>query len=182
MEIKEELRKDEQLLVQVFKLEKFIKKYKLHLIIAGVILIVYVIGKSIYDYIKIQQLIKTNNAFNELVINPNNKKALEILKENKKLYELYLLKEGKNLDKISAPLKEFAAYKFAMQKGDIATLKNYLLNPEYKVLKDAIRVALIRAYLKKGNRTKALEISKDINPNSKFADIAKYLLHEGIVK
>jgi hypothetical protein len=69
-----------------------------------------------------------------------------------------------------------------MQKGDIASLKSYLLNPQYKVLKDAIRVALIRAYLKKGDRQKALEISKEINPTSKFADVAKYLLHYGIVK
>jgi hypothetical protein len=183
MEIKEQLKQDEQLLVQVFKLEKFIKKYKIHLIIAAIILIIYVIGKTTYDYIKTQELIKTNNAFDELLANPNDKKALEILKENKKLYELYLLREGKNLDKIITPeLKEFAAYRLAMQKGDIKSLENYLYNPEYKILKDAVRVALIRAYLQKGNRKKALEISKDINPNSKFADIAKYLLHYGIVK
>jgi hypothetical protein len=183
MEIKEQLKQDEQLLVQVFKLEKFIKKYRKHLIVAAVILIVYMIGKTTYDYIKTQELIKTNNAFDELLINPNDKKALEMVKENKKLYELYLLKEGKNLDKITTPeLKEFAAYKMAMQKGDIASLESYLLNPQYKILKDAARVALIRAYLKKGNRKKALEVSREIDPNSKFADIAKYLLHYGIVK
>jgi pentatricopeptide repeat protein len=183
MEVKEQLKQDEQLLVQVFKLEKFIKKYKKHLIVAAVILIVYAIGKTTYDYIKTQELIKTNNAFDELLANPTNKKALEIVKENKKLYELYLLREGKNLDKISSPeLKEFAAYRLAMQKGDIASLKAYLLNPEYKVLKDPVKVALIRAYLKKGNRKKALEIYKELDPNSKFADITKYLLHYGIVK
>ncbi|WP_024790574.1 MULTISPECIES: hypothetical protein [unclassified Lebetimonas] len=183
MEIKEQLKQDEQLLVQVFKLEKFIKKYKKHLIIAAVILIVYVIWQASYNYIKTQELIKTNNAFDELIVNPDNKKALETLKENKKLYELYLLREGKNLNKISTPeLKEFAAYKTAMLKGDIKTLENYLLNPDYKVLKDAVRVALIRAYLAKGNRKRALEISNDIKPNSKFADIAKYLLHYGIIK
>jgi predicted negative regulator of RcsB-dependent stress response len=183
MEIKEQLKQDEQLLVQVFKLEKFIKKYKKHLIITAIILIVYMIGKTTYDYVKTQELIKTNNAFDELIANPDDKKALEIVKENKKLYELYLLKEGKNLDKITTPeLKEFAAYKLAMKKGDIDSLESYLLNPQYKILKDAVRIALIRAYLKKGNRKKALEISKEIDPNSKFADIAKYMLHYGIVK
>jgi hypothetical protein len=183
MEIKEQLKQDEQLLVQVFKLEKFLKKYKIHLIVAAVILIVYGIGKAIYDYMKTQQLIKTNEAFNELLINPNNKKALEIVKENKKLYELYLLREGKDLDKISSSeLKEFAAYELAMRKGDINSLESYLLNPEYKILENSVRVALIRVYLEKGNREKEIELSKEIDPSSKFLDIAKYLLHYGIVK
>jgi len=183
MEIKEQLKKDEELLVQVFKLEKFIKKYKIHIIIAAVILIVYVIAKTTYNYIKTQELIKTNNALDELIANPNDKKALEIVKENKKLYELYLLNKGKDLDKINiSELKEFAAYKLAMKKGNISALQNYILNPDYKILKDAARVALIRAYLKEGNRKRALEVSKDVTPNSKFADIAKYLLHYGIVK
>jgi len=181
MEVKEQLKQDEQLLVSVFKLEKFVKKYKKHLIAAAVILLVYVIGKVSYNYMKTQELIKTNNAFNTLLENPNDKKALEILKENKKLYQLYLLKKGE-FSKISAPeLKEFADYEIAMKKGDIKSLENYLLNPEYKVLKDSARVALIRAYLAKGDRKKAVEISNNIK-NQKFAEFAKYLLHYGIVK
>ena len=181
MEVKEQLKQDEQLLVSVFKLEKFVNKYKKHLIIAAVILLAYVIGKVSYNYIKTQELIKTNNAFNTLLENPNDKKALEILKENKNLYQLYLLKKGE-FSKISSPkLKELAAYELAMQKGDIKSLENYLLNPEYKILKDSVRVALIRAYLEKGNRKKAVEISNNIK-SQKFADFAKYLLHYGIVK
>jgi len=181
MEVKEQLKQDEQLLVSVFKLEKFVNKYKKHLIIAAVILLAYVIGKVSYNYIKTQELIKTNNAFNTLLENPNDTKALKILKENKNLYQLYLLKEGK-FNEISSPkLKELAAYELAMQKGDIKSLENYLLNPEYKILKDSVRVALIRAYLEKGDRKKAVEISNNIK-SQKFADFAKYLLHYGIVK
>ena len=181
MEVKEQLKQDEQLLVSVFKLEKFVNKYKKHLILAAVILLIYVIGKVSYNYMKTQELIKTNNAFNTLLENPNDKKALEILKENKNLYQLYLLKEGK-FNEISSPeLKELAAYELAMQKGDIKSLENYLLNPEYKILKDSVRVALIRAYLAKGDRKKAVEISNNIK-SQKFAEFAKYLLHYGIVK
>ena len=185
MEIKEELKKDEELLVKVFKLEKFIKKYKKHIIGAIIIIVVYVMGNSIYSYIKTQKLIASNNAYDTLLQNPNDKEALAKLKENKNLYDLFLLQEGE-LDKLqntNAPeLKAIIAYKKAMQKGDKNSLENYLLNPSYKILKDPVRIALMRIYLKEGNHKKAEEIYNQINPNSEFAAIGKFLLHYGITK
>lgn len=185
MEIKEELKKDEELLVKVFKLEKFVKKYKIHLIVIAILVIGYVVGSSIYNYIKTQNLIKTNNAFNRLLNNPNDKKALNELKENKKLFDLYLLRSNdiNELKKITTPeLKAIANYKIAMLKGDKASLESYLLNPEYKILKDPIRLALIRIYLKENNRKKAKEIFSQITPNTDYQTLAKFLLHYGIVK
>jgi len=183
VEIKEELKKDEELLVKVFKLEKFVKKYKIHLIVIAII--GYVVASTIYNYIKTQNLIKANNAFNRLLNNPNDKKALNELKENKKLFDLYLLRSNdiNELKKITTPeLKAIANYKIAMLKGDKASLESYLLNPEYKILKDPIRLALIRIYLKENNRKKAKEIFSQITPNTDYQTLAKFLLHYGIVK
>ena len=185
MEIKEELKKDEELLVKVFKLEKFVKKYKIHLIVVAILIIGYVVASTIYDYIKTQNLIKTNNAFEKLLNNPNDKQALNELKENKKLFDLYLLKSNNinELKNITTPeLKSIANYKIAMLKEDKASLENYLLNPEYKILKDAIRLALIRIYLKENNRKKAKEVFAQITPNTEYEKLAKFLLHYGITK
>ena len=185
MEIKEELRKDEELLVKVFKLEKFVKKYKIHLIVIAILIIGYVTINAIYDYIKTRNLIKTNNAFKELLNNPNDKKALNELKENKKLFELYLLRSNdiNELKKITTPeLKSIANYKIAMLKGDKTSLESYLLNPEYKILKDAIKLALIKIYLKENNRKKAKEVFSQITPNTKYQALAKFLIHYGVSK
>jgi len=185
VEIKEELKKDEELLIKVFKLEKFLKKYKIHLIVIAILIIGYVVSSAIYDYIKTQNLIKTNNAFERLLNNPNDKKALNELKENKKLFELYLLRSNdiNELKKITTPeLKTIANYKIAMLKEDKDLLESYLLNPEYKILKDPIRLALIRIYLKENNRKKAKEIFSQITPNTEYQALAKFLLHYGITK
>jgi len=185
VEIKEKLKQEEEVLVKVFQLEKFIKKYKKQLIIALGVIAFLLIGNAIYGYIQTQKLISSNNAFDTLMQNPSDKNALEKLKSNKNLYQVYLLQSNKisNLKKITAPeLKAIAAYKIAMLKGDKKALENYLLNPEYKILKDPVRLALIKIYLSKNNRQKAKELYNQINPNSEFATIAKFLLHYGIVK
>ena len=185
MEVKEKLKQEEELLIKVFQLEKFIKKYKKQLIAGLIIAAALLIGKAVYGYVQTQKLIKTNDAFDTLMQNPSDKKALEILKSNEKLYQVYLLNSNniENLKKITAPeLKAIAAYKTAMLKGDRQSLENYLLNPDYKILKDPVRVALMRVYLKEGNRKKAKELFEQIDPNSEFAPIAQFLLHYGIAK
>ena len=185
MEIKEKLKQEEELLVKVFKLEKFIKKYKKQLIAFVVIVAVGLVGSAVYNYIQTQKLIASNNAFDILMQNPNDKKALAEVKKNEKLYQAYLLQSSNpaDLKKVTAPeLKAIAAYKEAMLKGDKQSLENYLLNPDYKILKDPVRVALMRIYLKEGNRKKAHELYMQISPNSEFAVIGKFLLHYGIVK
>ena len=178
----QELKQDEELLVKVFKLEKFVKKYKKHIILTGILLAVFLVGYNIYNYIQTQNLIKANNAFETLLQNPNDKKALEIVKKDKKLYNLYLFDKGEYSKVNLKDLAALKAYQIAMQKGTKQALEAYLLNPSYKILKDSVRFALMRIYLKENNRKKAIEIFEDINPNSKFKALGKYLLHYGIVK
>ncbi len=178
----EELKQDEELLVKVFKLEKFVKKYKKQIILTVVILAAYLIGYNIYTYIQKQNLIKANNAFETLLQNPNDKKALEIVKKDKKLYNLYLFNKGEYSKVNSKSLEALKAYEIAMQKGTKESLEGYLLNPSYKILKNPVRFALMKIYLEEHNRKKAKEVFNNINPNSKFKALGAYLLHYGIVK
>jgi hypothetical protein len=181
MDIKEEIKKDEELLIQVFKLEKFVRKYKNIIIAFFVIVILGVAGKSLYDYYKTQKLIKENLALEKLLSNPNDKEALNTLKENKALYDLYLLKKGQ-YSKISTPeLESFKAFEEAMESGDVKLLEEYVNNPKYFVLKDMARLALIRAYLLDNKRDKAKIVAEEIT-DKKVKDLAVYLLHYGIVK
>jgi len=182
MSIKEELKQDEELLVKVFQLEKFIKKYKKPLIAILAIAAAILIGTSVYSYYTTQQAIKANNALSELMQNPNNKEALEIVKANPKLYDLYKLQKGEIESISSKELEEIKAYEEAMKKGTIEALEGYLNNPNYKILKNPVRVALIRLYLQKGDRQKAINLANQINVNSKYKEIATYLIHYGIVK
>ncbi len=186
MEIKEQLKEDEKLLVSVFKLEKLFNKYKKHLIIGAVGIVVFIAGVEIKDYMHTQMLIKTNKALDELLENPNNKKAFNILKENKELFNLYLFHIAKSVEDFnkidSDNLYSLKNYKIAMLKGDKKSLENYLLDPKNDILKDSVRVALIRIYLSEGNREKAKELFSQINNNSKFYQIAQMLMHYGIVK
>ena len=178
----QELKQDEELLVKVFKLEKFLKKYKKPLIAFVVLLIVGLIGYKTYNYIELQKVVKANNAFDRLLANPNDKEALKIVKEDKKLYQLYLLRKGE-YDKItSADLKAIKAYELAMKKGTKEALEAYLLNPDYKILKNSVRFALMRIYLKENNRKRAKELLNEIDNNSKFKELGTYLIHYGIVK
>jgi len=179
-EVKQELKQDEELLVKVFKLEKFFNKYKKIIISSAVVLAVLLIGYKVYNYFQFQTMIKENFAFNKL-LNQNDKEALKIVKENKNLYSLYLLQKGDYKDIDSKLLSEIKAYELAMRNGKKA-LEDYLLNPNYKILKNAVRFALIRIYLSEGNRKKALNLYNEINENSQYKKLALYLIHYGIVK
>ncbi len=180
MGIKEELKQDEELLVKVFKLEKFINKYKKPIIIIVALIFLSIIGYKVYDYIQTQKIINSNNALNKAL--NNDKNALNELKKDKKLYNLYLLNKGKFSEIDLKELKAIKAYELAMQKGDKKSLENYLLNPEYKILKNPVRFALMRIYLKENNRQKAKILYDEIDSNSKFKQLGLYLLHYGIVK
>jgi len=181
-EVKEEIKKEEELLVKVFQLEKFIKKYKKPIIAITTVIVLGLIGLNVYNFYIEKKLITSNNALEEVLANPNDKKALDILKEDKKLYDLYLLQKGDYKDITTKELEEIKAYKLAMKKGSIKALEDYLNNPNYKILKNSVRVALIRLYLQNNNRPKALALEKEIPQNSQFKPLAIYLIHYGIVK
>jgi len=189
-EIKNEIKEEETLLLKLFQLEKLVKKYKYHLISVFVILIVAFFGYQINNYLKTQKLIETNNAYNQLLKNPNIKNGsqlLAILKENKPLFRLYLLQTANNdkakLEEVSQTdgiIGDIAKYQLAVLKGDKESIKNYSLKIG-AIYKDLALLNLERIYLEEKNHKKAQEIVKQIK-DPEILKTATGLLHYGITK
>ena len=187
MEVKE-LKEDEGMMLKVFKLEKFFHKNKTKIIAVLVLLFVGFIGYKINAYFVEQNLIKTNNAYAELMENPSNKKALAILKENQPLYQLYILHNAKDIKQLEAlsnaqnpEIQSIAQYKIAMLKGDINSIKNYTLSTN-ALLRNAALYSLQRLYLQKGDIANAKKCYNEISDKSVYKQYSEALLHYGIVK
>ena len=136
--IKQELSNEEKLLESVIKLEKWYKKYKKPLIGAVVVSVLIGIGYIGYEWKKQHELYVSNQAFNKLLLNPKDKKALETLQStNPKLYELYLYHQAmqtKNkelLEKLTSSknpvIADLATYHLAVLDKNSKKLKEYMI-------------------------------------------------------
>ena len=186
-ELKQEVKEEETFLLKLFQLEKIVKKYKNQLIGSVVLIVAIVIGYQVNGYLKTETLIKTNQAYNKLLVNPNDKQALKVLKENNKLFNLYLLKTSNNdISKLEQVAKDrgivgnIAKYQLAVLKGDKKEIENYSLSIG-AVYKDLALLNLERLYLKEKNHKKAEEIASQIK-DTQISKIANGLLHYGIIK
>jgi len=184
--IVEEIKEEESFLLKLFQLEKTVNKYKYQIIAFFALLIVIAIGYGIKSYINEQNLIKTNEAYNKLLVNPNDKAALNELKNNKPLFDLYLLHSAKSINELqivangSGIVANIAKYEISALKGDKKSLEDYsmTLNAVYKNL---ALLNVERLYLKENNHKKAVEIANQIT-DTQIQKIANSLLHYGIVK
>jgi hypothetical protein len=184
VEIKEQFKQDEELIVKIFKLERFFRKHKWKLIILSVLVVGGGIGYWIYSLWEAHRIEVANQLLYRLTHGEKNPQLMqELKKEDKSLYDLYLLSstDPKGWKKVTtSPLDQIAQYKLAVEKGTIQSLEHYLYNPQTHFLKDNVRFLLIYLYLKKGERKRALTLYKEItNPDIKGS--AKLLLHYGIV-
>jgi hypothetical protein len=185
-EIIKEIKEEESLLLKIFQLEKIVNKYKYQIIGFFGLLIVVFIGYQIKSYINEQNLIKTNKAYDALLVNPNNKEALKELKNNPKLFNLYLLHNSKSVEELqkvangSGIVANIAKYEIAAMKGDKKSLENYSMSIN-AVYKDLALLNVERLYLQENNHKKAKKIANQIK-DDKIKEIADTLLHYGIVK
>jgi len=186
-EIKNEIKEEETFLLKLFQLEKFIRKYKLQLIIILVLVLVGVIGIQIKNYLNEQMLIKTNQAYNKLLKNPADKKSLEILQKNQPLYRLYLLQtSNNNIEKLkqvansNGIIANLAKYELAVLSGDKNKINQYALEID-SIYKDLALLNVERIYLSNNNHKKAEQIVSQIKDET-ILNIANGLLHYGIVK
>jgi hypothetical protein len=176
--VKKELSSDEKLLEQAFQLEKFYKKHKIKIYAILIVLTIGVAGYKINNYLQTQKLLKANEALIALQSNPNNKEALNTLKQNnQKLYSLYLYSKAANeanekkLSEISVNdelLKDVIAYHKAVIKSK-AVDSIYYRN-----------LSLVeKAYLliKEGKKTEAKNILAQVSKNSALAPVARLLEH-----
>jgi len=179
-EVTEEIKKDEELLLRAFQLEKFVKKYKKLIISAIVLIFAAIVGNSLYKMYKLNELAKRNNALDRLLENPNDKEALEIVKKDKNLYSLYMLYKGEYSKITSKELKDFRDYKLSL--SDMKKLKEYVDNPNSYIFKDFARLVLMRYYLQNHNRKLAKVYKDEITPNSKLKEFSDFLYHYGVSK
>jgi predicted negative regulator of RcsB-dependent stress response len=179
--IKKEINTEEEFLVGFVKLERLYKKYKFLIILIVVLSVGGFIGIKINDYFNQQANIKANIAYDKLLKNPNDTKALAVLKDtNIKLYNIMVFlnsnKETTNINSLF--FKDLSEYIVALNKSDITklnslTLKQNFILKEYAILNKAFLETQNKEYNKAKRTLKGISIS---SPVSKLANSLRHYL------
>ena len=168
--IKEEISTQESFMEKFFKLEKFYKKYKLLLIVSGLVLVVGTIGYYTSKYMQEENKIKANIAFNTLLKNPNDANAKKTLEEtNSKLYAII---QNINNNDSSIELtffKEINIYKNAISKNSIdgissATQEQAFLLKDFALINKAILEAKKKDYLSAKETVQLISEKSEVAP------------------
>ena len=188
--IKEELSNEEKFLESMIKAENFYKKYKKAIKIGVVALVLAVAAYLGYEWKVNADLRASNEAFERLMQNPQDKEALETLKaKNEKLYMLYLYKQAlskkdvKALEEIARSglpvLSDLAEYHAAAIKKEEPKLYSYGLKKSAIMKEMAL---LDDGYLNMKERK--IEVAKErmegIPQESAAYPFAKLLAHYGL--
>ncbi len=179
--VKDELNSEEKFLESFVKLERFYKKNKVIILGAVGVILISVIAIGVKNYLDEQNKIKSNLAYEKVINNLEDKKALDELKKlNPKLYDvaLYL----KNDEKTKALyLKELVEYKKALKDKNVANLdtlsqKDSFLLKEFALFNEAVLLTQEGKY--KEAKLKLDLIKKD----SKAYELANLLRHHLVTK
>ena len=182
--IKEELSTEEKFFESFFKVEKFYKKYKVAILSVIGLIIAFISISEITDYIKEQNKIKANKAYNNILLNRNDKKSIEILKEaNNKLLNIALLQISKEKTQTTNVefLKQITMYNKAIQDKDISALNRLILEQNF-LLKDfaIFNKALIQTQNKQYKKAK--QTLETIPFDSSIIDLVIMLKHYLVTK
>ena len=184
--VKTELSSEEKFLENFVRSERFFKKYKTLIFAFITIIIVAPIGFLIKNKINESNKFEANIAFNKVLENSNDAKALADLKEkNKELYNVALYLQTKNelkLADINVPLlKELAKYQTAMANKSITELDNVSMQNDFLLKEFAVfNKALLLANEGKFNEAKTTLAL--IPQTSKAFELAKLLNHYLLTK
>jgi len=182
--IKEEISTEEQFFESFFKLEKYYKKYKVFIYTFVVVVLGYFIGTNILNYIQEQNIIKANNTYSKVLANPNNKAALNNLKEqNKILYQiaLYQISQDKTKPVNVDYLKDITAFNKAIESNDINSLNSLILKENF-VLRDYALFNKALILTSQNKYKKAKKTLESIQVNSSVEPLAKMLKHYLLTK
>ncbi|CZE47070.1 hypothetical protein [Campylobacter geochelonis] len=175
-DVQQSIGSEEQFLENIIKSEMFVRKYKKMLIAIFVVLVVVVLGYSLFNYIEDNRFQSAHKAYSELVADPNNQKAKDELKsKDKNLFAIYELRQALDAND-TAKIKELAS--------------NTALDP---ILQNIIKFeagedsgemmsaysAFMKGYtlLKEGKIEAAKSEFAKIPPNSQLSNIARNLRH-----
>jgi hypothetical protein len=132
--IKQEISNEEKFFESFFKIEKLWKKNKLFIIVIIIAVIGYFAFNSISTYLKNENDIKANKAYNILLENPQDANNLQILQEkNKILLDVikYKTNSDKNVEVNVQYLKEISKFNHAIKTNDIQLLDELIVNSEF---------------------------------------------------
>lgn len=190
--IKRSLLNQERFLVGFMQSEKIVKKHKMKILSAIIVIVIAIVGLYIKSNMDKNNLIESNQAYSELLKNPNNKEALDILKtNNKKLFNFYqvnmamknnniaLLESLKN--NLDDSLKDLVSYKLASEKADVQALEDYSLIQQSSLKEFAI-LQIVYKFIKEGKYEKAKESLANISVTSSINEYAVVLNHFLITK
>jgi hypothetical protein len=184
--VKTELSSEEKFLENFVRSERFFKKYKTLILSFIVIVIVGFIAVFIKTKIDESNKFEANLAFNKVLENNNDSKALADLKaKNKDLYEIALYlqakKEAKTIETNVPLLKELSKYETALVNKSISELDNVSMQSDF-LLKD---FAIFNKALFLANEGKFAESKTTlalIPQTSKAFELAKLLNHYLLTK
>lgn len=184
--VKQELNTEEQFLEGFVKFERFFKKYKMILIAAVTIIVVGVIAVNVTEYLKEQNKLEANLAFNKVLENPNDKTALAQLKEkNAKLHDVALYLQAQKTNTLPKSniqfLKELSEYQKAITNKDVNALNSVSMKNDFLLKEFAIfNKALILT--ENGKYQDAKETLRLIPQTSKVYELVKLLNHYLLTK
>ena len=184
--VKTELSSEEKFLENFVKSERFFKKYKTLIFAFIVVVIIGFIGIFIKKEFDESNKFEANLAFNKVLENSGDTKALADLKDkNKDLYEIALYLQAKKDSKsveINIPfLKELSKYQNALINKSVSELDNVSMQNDF-LLKDfaVFNKALILA--NEGKFQEAKTTLALISETSKAFELAKLLNHYLLTK
>ena len=177
-EVKQELSNDEKLLEQAFHLEKFYKKNKTKILATVALVVIAIAGYNLNNYLKTQKLEAANSALLTLQKDPNNKEALNTLKnKNPKLYTLYSYSQAVNKEDLKSleSLNSNDSLISDVINYHKAVLKNRAGDSKYYANLSLVEKAYI--LIKEGKKDKAKNILAQVPKNSALAPVARLLEH-----
>ena len=184
--VKEELNSEEKFLEGFVKIERFYKKYKIAIILIGVIIIGLIIGLFATKSIQASNKLEANIAFNQFMENPDDTSAKDTLKDtNRQLYEVALyaqsLENGKIQETELKYFKEIVAYQKALEENSIEKLNAVSMEKDFLLKEFAIfNKALLQAKEGKYDDAKATLIL--IPEDSQVNDLVTALKHYLVTK
>lgn len=170
---------DEKMLSGMFQAERFLKKYKIPLIVVGIVLVVGVLGFVIKGEVN-EYFAQKNAEIYEKALAGDKDAQEQLQKQNSTLYELYSFSnalnagdEGKLAELANSKepmIARLASYQLANIKGDSKAIENAQLG-EWGLLGAAI------AEISKNNKKAAGEYLAKVPSSSPLKAIATALEH-----
>ncbi|PAF51886.1 hypothetical protein BKH43_01245 [Helicobacter sp. 13S00401-1] len=205
-EVKDELVGEQNMLWQAFRLETFVRKHKISLIIIAVIIVILVVYFVTSYAINSNREQKSSDLFAEIIEHPNASLASQLEKLNPKLYDFYLynkvakenpvaITDNADLAKLSKSsndgfLSDRAKYEVANFNQDLKGLEAYAKSTNDLNFANLAYLQIGFIYFQNGNIKKGqealanvkLEAANGARADSRIYQVAQLLRHYGVTQ